>query len=114
MGMKLFALPLLALLLAAPQETRRPHIIVILADDLGLGDLGAEPTPRLDRLATEGTRFAGYTTASPICSPSRTGLLTGMHPGRWRITSYLQTRKGNRGCEQADYLDPRAPSLPRT
>jgi arylsulfatase A-like enzyme len=36
-----------------------------------------------------------------------------MHPARWRITSYLQARKGNAGCEQADFLDPHAPSLPR-
>ena len=37
-----------------------------------------------------------------------------MFPARWRITSFLQTRKGNRDCEQADFLDPAAPSLART
>jgi arylsulfatase A-like enzyme len=113
--------PLAAFFLAALalpfQEARRPNVILILADDLGMGDVaccgGKTPTPRLDRLAAEGTRFARYTCASPICSPSRAGLLTGQFPGRWRITSFLQTRKGNRGCEQADFLDPRAPSLPR-
>src|SRR5262249_17513712 len=41
------------------------------------------------------------------------GLLTGQFPARWRITSYLQTRAGNKNCEQADFLDPKAPSLPR-
>src|SRR5688572_11888798 len=105
-------LALALLLAAAPQDVRRPHIVFILADDLSAGDLGAQ-TPRLERLAAEGTRFALYTSASPICSPSRAGLLTGTFPARWRITSYLQTRKGNRACAQADYLDPRAPSLPR-
>jgi arylsulfatase A-like enzyme len=64
-------------------------------------------------MASEGIRFEQFYTASPICSPSRTGFLTGMFPARWRITSYLQTRAGNAGCEQADFLDPRAPSLAR-
>ncbi|MEO6245882.1 MAG: sulfatase-like hydrolase/transferase, partial [Opitutaceae bacterium] len=49
----------------------------------------------------------------PICSPSRAGLITGMFPARWRITSFLQTRAGNRACGQADFLDAAAPSLPR-
>ena len=42
------------------------------------------------------------------------GRTTGQQPGKWRITSFLQTRKGNRECGQADFLDPAAPSLPRT
>ena len=95
-----------------------PHILFILADDMGAGDLGCYggadvPTPNIDRLAREGIRFTQYYSASPICSPSRCGLLTGQFPARWRITSYLQTRAGNRACEQADFLDPAAPSLPR-
>jgi arylsulfatase A-like enzyme len=97
----------------------RPNVIVILADDMGPGDLGCyggkqAPTPRIDRLASEGTRFTQYYSASPICSPSRAGLITGMYPARWRITSFLQTKKGNAGCEMDDFLDPKAPSLPRT
>jgi arylsulfatase A-like enzyme len=105
-------------LAADPPKPSRPHIIFILADDLGPGDLACyggtqAPTPNIDRLAREGTRFTQYYSASPICSPSRCGLITGQFPGRWRITSYLQTRAGNRACEQADFLDPAAPSLPR-
>lgn len=103
----------LALTLAAP----RPNIVCILADDLGWGDLscygGKVPTPNLDRLAREGTRFTQAYAAAPICSPARAALITGQLPARWRLTSYLQTRKGNRACEQNDYLDPAAPSLPR-
>jgi arylsulfatase A-like enzyme len=96
----------------------RPNIIFILADDLGPGDLssyGGEivKTPNIDSIGRDGIRFTQYYSAAPICSPSRAGLLTGQHPGRWRITSFLQTRRGNRGCEQDDFLDPRAPSLPR-
>jgi arylsulfatase A-like enzyme len=103
----------------AAEAGQRPHIVFVLADDLGRGDVGCyggkiAATPNLDRLAAEGTRFASYYSASPICSPSRAGLITGQFPGRWRITSFLQTRKGNAGCEQADFLDPAAPSLPRT
>lgn len=98
-------------------DEKPPNVIVVLADDLGPGDLscygGQTPTPHIDRMAQEGVRFARYYAAAPICSPSRCGLLTGQFPGRWRITSYLQTRAGNRDCEQVDFLDPRAPSLPR-
>lgn len=96
----------------------RPNILLILADDFGWGDLGAyggkfAPTPRLDQLAAEGTRFTRFYTASPICSPSRCGILTGQFPGRWRLNSYLQTRAGNRACGQVDFLDAKAPSLAR-
>jgi arylsulfatase A-like enzyme len=94
-----------------------PNIIVVLADDLGVGDLacygGKTPTPNLDTMAREGTRFTQFYVASPICSPSRAGLITGQFPARHRITSYLQTRRGNRACEQADFLATNAPSLPR-
>lgn len=96
----------------------RPNVLFILVDDMGWGDLGANggagvPTPRMDQLAREGTRFTQFYTASPICSPSRCGLITGQFPARWRITSFLQTRAGNAECGQADFLDPKASSLPR-
>ncbi len=104
--------------LAAANSAAKPNVILILADDMGPGDLGCyggkqAPTPRIDRLAAEGTRFTNYYSASPICSPSRCGIITGMYPARWNITSFLQTKKGNAGCEMADFLDPKAPSLPR-
>jgi arylsulfatase A-like enzyme len=108
---------LVILMLALPAADQRPDLVIILADDLGWGDLasygGTTPTPELDRLAAEGTRFTQAYVASPICSPSRCGLLTGQHPARWRITSYLQDRAGNRACGQVDFLDPAAPTLPR-
>jgi arylsulfatase A-like enzyme len=102
----------------AAENDTRPHIVFVLTDDMGAGDLGCyggkvAKTPNIDQLAREGTRFGQYYSAAPICSPSRCGLITGMQPGRWNITSFLQTRAGNKGCEQADFLDPRAPSLPR-
>ena len=58
--------------------------------------------------------FGQYYSASPICSPARVGLTTGMFPARWKITSYLHERAANRQCEQVDYLDTKAPSLART
>ncbi len=81
-----------------------PNIIVILADDLGYGDLscyGATKikTPNIDRLAREGMRFTDAHTAASVCSPSRYGLMTGRSP--WRL--HL---KGN------DYrLEPGRPTL---
>ncbi len=104
---------------AAGADDLRPNIILILTDDMGYGDVGCyggnfAPTPNIDRLAKEGIRFTQYYSSAPICSPSRAGLTTGMYPARWNLTSYLQTRAGNRACEQADFLNPRAPSLART
>ncbi len=97
----------------------KPNIIFLLTDDMGYGDVGCYggdfvPTPNIDRLAAEGTKFTQFYVASPVCSPSRTGFLTGMYPARWHITNYLQTRAGNRNSEQADFLDPKAPSIART
>lgn len=65
----------------------KPNIIVLLADDMGYGDLGSygNPyirTPNLDRLALEGQRWTDFYVASPVCSPSRGALLTGMVPAR--------------------------------
>ncbi|MFM1803079.1 MAG: hypothetical protein RJA81_2431, partial [Planctomycetota bacterium] len=101
----------------AAQESK-PNIIFILTDDLGPGDVGFSggtlaKTPNIDRIAQEGIQFEQYYSASPICSPSRCGLITGQFPARWNIHSYLQTRAGNRECGQADFLDSKAPSLPR-
>lgn len=103
---------------AEAAEGVRPNVVVVYADDMGYTDLGCyggdlAKTPNLDRMAREGVRLTRYYSSSPICSPSRCGLLTGQFPARWRITSYLQTRAGNRECGQADFLDPAAPTLPR-
>jgi len=115
---RMLLLALLATSLRAA-DAPKPNIVFIFTDDMGPGDVGCYggtmvPTPNLDRMAAEGIRFTQFYVASPICSPSRTGATTGMFPARWNITSYLQTRAGNRACEMADYLDPSAPSLART
>lgn len=63
-----------------------PNVLLVIADDLGRGDLamygGDIATPSLDRLAAEGVRFDTAYVASPVCTPSRAGLLTGVHPAR--------------------------------
>ena len=97
---------------------RGPNIIFILTDDMGYGDVGCyggtfARTPNLDKLAGEGTRLTQFYVASPICSPSRVACTSGMFPARWRINNYLNTRKGNRETQQADFLDASAPSLAR-
>lgn len=98
-------------------QNKQPNIIFILTDDMGFGDIGCfngtYHTPNIDRMAAEGRKFTSYYSASPICSPSRVGFLTGMHPAKWNITSYLQKKADNRLCEQADFLNPAAPSIAR-
>ncbi|WP_244651392.1 MULTISPECIES: sulfatase-like hydrolase/transferase [unclassified Lentimonas] len=64
----------------------KPNIILILADDLGYGDLGCYganyPTPALDQMAAEGFRSTDMISAANVCSPSRSALLTGRYPMR--------------------------------
>lgn len=72
---------------AQASATRRPNIVIVLADDLGYGDLGAYGaqlirTPALDRMAREGMRFTNAYASANICTPSRAGLLTGRYPIR--------------------------------
>lgn len=67
-------------------QTPKPNIILILADDLGFGDLGCYgqkiiKTPELDAMAKNGLRFTNYYAGSTVCAPSRNALLTGMHTG---------------------------------
>ena len=68
-------------------QRKNPNVIVILADDLGFGDLGCFgqktlKTPRLDAMAKEGMRFTQFYAGSSVCAPSRCVLLTGKHAGR--------------------------------
>ncbi len=69
------------------KPSARPNILLIVADDLGYGDVGVHgckdfATPHLDSIARDGMRFtAGYVPA-PVCGPSRAGLMTGRHPCR--------------------------------
>jgi len=71
--------------MAVAADSRPPNIIVILADDMGYGDVGCYnpdskiPTPNMDRLAAEGIRFTDAHSADSVCTPSRYALLTGRY-----------------------------------
>jgi len=68
----------------------KPNIIYILADDLGVGDVGIYgqkllKTPRIDQLAAEGMRFTQHYSGSSMCAPTRSCLMTGQHTGHTRV-----------------------------
>lgn len=73
----------------------KPNIVLILADDLGYGDVGCFgqrriKTPNIDRLAAEGLRFTNCYAGSTVCAPSRCALMTGLHTGHCRIRGNAQ------------------------
>lgn len=73
-------------LAAAAAADNRPDIVLILADDLGYGDLGcyggSTPTPNIDRLAASGVRLTNFYSNGPECTPTRTALMTGRYQQR--------------------------------
>ncbi|HET6575417.1 MAG TPA: sulfatase-like hydrolase/transferase [Fimbriiglobus sp.] len=86
---------------ARPPTPGRPNVVVIFADDMGYGDLGCFgatgwATPNLDRMAKEGVRFTDFHAAEPVCSASRSALMTGCYPTRIGIHGALgpQARVG--------------------
>ena len=103
---------------AAAQPGHLPNILYILIDDMGYGDLTCYGdklvhTDNIDRLAAEGIRFTQFYVNCPICSPSRTAMMTGQYPERWRLTSYLDNRAMNKRRGMANWLDPSAPTVAR-
>jgi arylsulfatase A-like enzyme len=75
---------------AGAEEPSRPNILLILADDLGYGDLGCYGqrrirTPHLDGLAAQGVRFTRCYAGSTVCAPSRSALMEGLHTGHARF-----------------------------
>ena len=79
-----------------------PNIILILADDLGYGDVGAYgstliETPHLDRLAGEGVRFTNFYASANVCSPSRAGIMTGRYAIRDGLANQTITATDQRG-----------------
>lgn len=110
---RILALALLVPLPANAEQEKRPlnsrverwqlpNILLILADDLGYADLGCFGskdilTPNLDRLSARGARLINHYVCSPVCSPSRAGLLTGRYPHRTGVTGVLREQDDETG-----------------
>src|SRR4051812_29370367 len=81
---------ILPVLSYAQKGVNKPNVIIILADDMGYGDVGPFGakdirTPNIDALADKGMKFTSFYSPSPVCSPTRAGLLTGRYPRRMGI-----------------------------
>ncbi len=92
-----FFLLLFSLQAQAQKISSKPNIILILADDLGYGDLGCYgqqkiATPNLDKLAKSGMRFTQFYAGATVCAPSRAALMTGLHTGHTAV-------RGNKGMK---------------
>ncbi len=88
-------LAIAAVLLWAGTVSAAPSIVLLVADDLGYGDLGCYgapdiPTPNLDRLANEGIRLTSFYSAAAVCSASRAALFTGCYPCRVGVAGDLR------------------------
>jgi arylsulfatase A len=103
-----FLLPALAfhagIAVTAADEPRPPNVVLLVADDLGFNDLGCHGrkdhrTPAIDRLTAGGVRFTSAYAAGSVCTPSRAALLTGQHPARLGLTTFLPGRPDRR-CQK--------------
>ncbi len=100
---------------AAAQAPQRPNVLVILADDLGYGDVSYQHvardirTPHIDRLARQGMVLENFYANCPVCSPTRASLLTGCYPDRVGVPGVIRTHAENNW----GYLSPRAVLLPQ-
>jgi len=100
------------------QSQSRPNIVFIMADDLGWGDLSCYgqdryKTPHLDALAKDGVLFTNFYVSSPVCSPSRAGIMTGQFPARNRIFGHIATETKNKERGMPNFLEPSAPMITR-
>lgn len=87
---------------AAEPTAPRPNVILILADDLGYMDIGANnpqtfyETPQIDSLAKTGVRFTQGYAACPVCSPTRASIVTGKYPQRVGITDFIAGKRAGK------------------
>lgn len=89
---------------ASSAPAARPNVVIIMADDLGYGDLGGvwggkARTPHLDQLAREGLRFTDFHSNGPVCTPTRASLMTGRYAQRLGITKAFNHRFDYAGWE---------------
>ena len=96
----------------ASENKQAPNIILILADDMGVGEVshngGLIDTPALDQMAAEGIRFTDAHTSSSVCTPTRYGILTGRYNWRSWLKRGVLTRVDSRAL-----IDPKRLNLPR-
>ncbi|RMF92720.1 MAG: N-acetylgalactosamine 6-sulfate sulfatase [Planctomycetota bacterium] len=97
----------------AQQPSERPNVLVILVDDLGWGDLrcmGAEDlqTPNIDGLAEDGMRWVNFYANCPVCSPTRSSILSGRYPDAVGVPGVIRTHSR----DSWGYLSPQAVLLP--
>ncbi|MEY2598464.1 MAG: Arylsulfatase [Verrucomicrobiota bacterium] len=116
LALLLLLFPHLSLPALGAPDSPRPNIVFLFADDWGWGDLSCHghpflKTPNLDRLAAEGTDFHQFHVLSPFCSPSRVAAMTGRYPARFGVNGVFGDK--NPPPEMPDWLDVRAPMLPR-
>jgi len=87
---------------AAAAKAEKPNIIIIYADDQGYGDLACYgskklKTPNIDRLGAEGTRFTDFYVTAPVCTPTRSSLMTGCYPKRVGLHRHVLFPNHRRG-----------------
>lgn len=108
--MKIFTLAASLLFSYTVIAQQRPNIIFIVADDLGYGNLTSYnpshkvPTPNIDRLAAEGTRFTRFYAGNTVCAPSRCALMTGKHMGHAYIRGNAGAHLRGQDTTLAEYL----------
>ncbi|MCX7818676.1 MAG: sulfatase-like hydrolase/transferase [Kiritimatiellae bacterium] len=107
-----FAAIALVLGAATVSGAAQPNFLLILADDLGYGDLslhGAPDvrTPNLDRLATEGIRFSAMRANATVCSPTRAAILTGLYPDRVGVPGVIRSQP----ADSWGWFSPGVPTL---
>ena len=100
-----------------PEQTK-PNIVFIYADDWGYGDLSCHgstfcKTPNLDKMADEGINFQNFAVCNPVCSPSRTAIMTGHFPARHSVHGHFATVESHMNRGMPDWLDPNEVMLPR-
>jgi arylsulfatase A len=86
---------------------RKPNIVIVLADDLGYGDVGSYgakliKTPSIDRMAKEGARLTSFYASANICTPSRAGLMTGRYPIRTGLAYQVIQPPDTNGLPQSE------------
>src|SRR6056297_2888428 len=116
-GIILTVISLLLIASCNTEKNSQPNIIFIYADDWGFGDLSSHgsafcETPNLDKMADEGIDFMNFTVVNPVCSPSRTSIMTGHFPARHSVHGHFATVQSHMRRDMPDWLSPKVTLLP--